>query len=866
MGRYPNVVSSLQYERLLSASGPTKGHVQRPSDGSSPKRIAFLQCVGSRDQYHDYCSSVCCMYAAKEAIMTVEHARAEARSDNGDGEVTCQIFFMDTRAYSKGYEEYYRRAERKYGVEYTRCRISDVKEDPVSNDLVIRYMDSDHGSLITARFDLVVLSVGMEISESVKALGRSLRIKLDQYGFCHTTLFEPVQTSRPGIYVAGPFREPKDIPETIEEASGAAAVAAELLAPARHTLAQARDYPSERDVSAEQERIGVFACHCGSNIGGFLDVPGVADYARSLPGVVHAEDNMYRCSQDTVAHIIEQTKALALNRVVGASCTPLTHGTLFQDAIRQAGLNPYLFEMANIRNQCSWVHSHDWDRATGKAKDLVRMSTARAAALEPLGTSEMAVEKAALVIGGGPAGIAAAHDLSILGHNVTIYEREARAGGMLRYGIPEFRLPREVLDIEVQNATRMGVTLQTGVTVGCNEGDIPLSKLLDRFDAVLLATGCMAAMPLPLRDRNTDQDLVAQLPNAEYGLDFLLDLHRGKPKTVGQRVAVVGAGFTALDCARVARRLGAETVSIHIRTSENYIPVMDEEILEAKREGIPIRGLRTPVALQIDDNGVGTGICFVQNRLGGWRASGRRPGIPIPGSEFTEPFDTLLVAIGQRTVNDYLDVPVELDRWGSVRVGEDGMTSVQGLFATGDFVNGSSTVIEAIGHGRATAGKLDSWLMQWVRQRKVVRIEPVDKPVRERQFDFIERQSVPTATVVDRFKGLTTEVEQGLDTDHSLEEAKRCYLCYLKYEIDVDNCIYCRACIEVAPRDCIKLVEGVEINDDGTYGELQETNVWRDTAAIWIDNDECIRCGACYKVCPTRCISISKNEIITQSV
>ena len=470
------------------------------------------------------------------------------------------------------------------------------------------------------------------------------------------------------------------------------------------------------------------------------------------------------------------------------------------------------------------------------------------------------------IVGGGPAGIAAAHDLSILGHNVTIYEREARAGGMLRYGIPEFRLPREVLDIEVQNATRMGVTLQTGVTVGCNEGDIPLSKLLDRFDAVLLATGCMAAMPLPLRDQLDGRDLVQEMPNAEYGLNFLLDLHRGEKKTVGRRVAVVGAGFTSLDCARVARRLGAERVTIHIRTSENYIPVMDEEILEAKREGIPIRGLRTPVALQVDDNGLGTGICFVQNRLGGWRAGGRREAIPIPDSEFVEPFDTLLVAIGQRSINDYLDLPVELDRWGSVRVGEDGMTSVQGLFATGDFVNGSSTVIEAIGHGRATAGKLDSWLMQRVRQRKVVRIEPVDKPVRERQFDFIKRQSVPTATVVDRFKGLTTEVEQGLDTDHSLEEAKRCYLCYLKYEIDVDNCIYCRACIEVAPRDCIKLVEGVEINDDGTYGELQETNVWRDTAAIWIDNDECIRCGACYKVCPTRCISISKNEIITQSV
>ena len=434
LGRYPNVVTSLQYERLLSASGPTKGHIQRPSDGASPKRIAFLQCVGSRDQSHDYCSSVCCMYAAKEAIMTIEHAQAEARGGNGQGEVNCQVFFMDTRAYSKGYEEYYRRAEKKYGVKYTRCRLSDVKEDPLTGNLKVRYSDPSAGSqqVVEGEFDLVVLSVGMEIGSSVKRLGHNLGIELDSYGFCHTTLFDPLQTSRQGIYVAGPFREPKDIPETVIEASGAAAAAARLLAPARHTLTQVQEYPKQRDVTEEEPRIGVFVCHCGTNIGGFVDVPGVAEYARTLSGVVHAEDNLYTCSQDSVAHIIEQVKALELNRVVVASCTPLTHEPLFQDAIRQAGLNPYLFEMANIRNQCSWIHSSDWDAATEKARSLVRMAVARAAQLEPLETSEVPINKSALVIGGGAAGMTAALTLAGQGFPVHLVERDDRLGGNLR--------------------------------------------------------------------------------------------------------------------------------------------------------------------------------------------------------------------------------------------------------------------------------------------------------------------------------------------------------------------------------------------------------------------------------------------------
>jgi heterodisulfide reductase subunit A-like polyferredoxin len=443
LGRYPNVVTSLQFERLLSASGPTLGHVQRPSDGSGAQKIAFLQCVGSRDQSHDYCSSVCCMYAAKQAIMAVEHAKAE----NHNGPLHCQVFFMDTRAYSKGYEEYYRRAEKKYGVQYTRCRISDLREDPDTHDLILRYFD-EQGRLQRERFDLVTLSIGMEISPQVRELGQRLGVELDEYGFCHTVQFNPLETSRAGIYAVGPFREPKDIPESIVEASGAAAAVASRLSAARFTLTTRREYPPERDVMQEEPRVGVFVCHCGSNIGGFLDVPDVSAYAQTLPNVVHAENNLYTCSQDSIKHIIERVTELKLNRVVVASCTPLTHEPLFQDAIHQAGLNPYLFEMANIRNQCSWVHPGDWEGATAKAKTLVRMAAARAAELEPLQTSKVPINHAALIIGGGAAGMNAALSLAEQGFPVHLVEKAAQLGGNLlnlHFLIGEARRPQDYL-------------------------------------------------------------------------------------------------------------------------------------------------------------------------------------------------------------------------------------------------------------------------------------------------------------------------------------------------------------------------------------------------------------------------------------
>jgi heterodisulfide reductase subunit A-like polyferredoxin len=420
-GRYANVITALQFERLLSASGPTMGHVQRPSDKKEPKKIAFLQCVGSRDQSHDYCSAVCCMFATKEAVIAKDH----------QPDLDVHVFMMDMRAFSKGYLSYFDRARERYGVQYHRSRVSALYEGARSNDIFLRYMD-ENGEMQDERFDLVVLSIGMEISESVRDLGRRLGVELDEYGFCQTVQFNPLETSRKGIYAIGPFREPKDIPESVVEGSAAAGTVAAALSPARFALTVEREYPPERDVSAEAPRVGVFVCSCGSNIGGFVDVPAVTEYAASLPFVAHAEGNLYTCSQDSIKHITEQVLEHKLNRVVVASCTPLTHQPLFQDSIRMAGLNPYLFEMANIRNQCSWVHSNDKEAATAKARDLIRAAAARAALLEAQHTIEVPVQRAALVIGGGAAGMTAAHLLAEQGFPVHLVEKESELGGNLR--------------------------------------------------------------------------------------------------------------------------------------------------------------------------------------------------------------------------------------------------------------------------------------------------------------------------------------------------------------------------------------------------------------------------------------------------
>ncbi len=422
-GVFPNVVTSIEFERLLSATGPHRGHLLRPSDGTIPEKIAFIQCVGSRDTNcgNGYCSSVCCMYAMKEAIIAKEHVHF----------VKPSIFFMDIRAYGKGFDAYYENAKTKYGIRFIRCMVSKVREAFKTRNLLVTYLNEE-GKFVEEEFELVVLSVGMVPSKETVDLAKRIGVELDDHGFCRTSSFEPTSTSRPGVYVCGAFQEPKDIPETVAQASAVAAEASSLLAEARGTLVKEKEYVPEKNVNYQGPRIGAFICHCGINIGGIVDVPAVVEYARTLPYVAYAEANLYTCSQDTQDHIKKVIEENRLNRVVVASCTPRTHEPLFQDTIREAGLNRYLFEMTNIRDQCSWVHMQQPKEATEKAKDLVRMAVAKAFLLEPLQTQMVGVVQKALVIGGGLTGMTAAKKIADAGYEVYLVERGPQLGGQAK--------------------------------------------------------------------------------------------------------------------------------------------------------------------------------------------------------------------------------------------------------------------------------------------------------------------------------------------------------------------------------------------------------------------------------------------------
>uniref|UniRef100_A0A832A5J0 FAD-binding protein n=1 Tax=Desulfacinum infernum TaxID=35837 RepID=A0A832A5J0_9BACT len=421
--RLANVMTAMEFERLLSASGPTMGHVVRPSDHKEPKKIAWLQCVGSRDIHHcdhAYCSAVCCMYAIKEAVIAKEHAGKDLEA---------AIFFMDMRTHGKDFEKYYNRAKDEHGVRFIRSRVHSLEEVPGSGgDVEVHYVTED-GRVVSEVFDMVVLSVGLQTPEEAKKLAERLQVKLNDDFFAEHSSFDPVASSRPGVFVCGAFQGPKDIPQSVMEASAAAAAAGRLLGAVRGTLVKEKEVPAQRNVYGEPPRIGVFVCHCGINISGVVDVRAVAEYAKTLPYVEYVTDNLYTCSQDTQEVMKKVIRDHNLNRIVVAACTPRTHEPLFQETMADAGLNKYLFEMANIRNQDSWVHGMDPAMATEKAKDLVRMAVAKVALLEPLPEPELSVTRRALVVGGGVSGMTAALSLADQGYPVDLVESGPELGG-----------------------------------------------------------------------------------------------------------------------------------------------------------------------------------------------------------------------------------------------------------------------------------------------------------------------------------------------------------------------------------------------------------------------------------------------------
>jgi len=423
-GEFQNVVTSMDYERLLASTGPYQGEILRASDQKHPHKIAWIQCVGSRrvtEGENSYCSAVCCTYTQKQVIITKDH----------DAETECTIFHNDVRSYGKDFERYYERTEQLPGVRFFRSYTSIVREDPVTKNVTVRYSTPDEG-VKEEEFDMVVLSVGLNPPTDAKSIANKFGIELSPRDFCKIDSVNPMATTRPGIFVTGGFQGPLDIPESVFSASGAGSQIGELLDHRRGNLAKERIYPPERDVSGEEPKIGVFVCHCGANIGRIVNVPETVEYCKTLPNVVHAQEQLFSCATNSAKQITDITKEKGLNRVIVAACSPRTLEPLFRDTLREAGINQYYYEMANIREHNSWVHSKEKEEATQKAKDIIRMSVGRSRRLKPLQEFDLPVDNAALVVGGGIAGMNCALSIANQGHEVHLVEKNTELGGIAR--------------------------------------------------------------------------------------------------------------------------------------------------------------------------------------------------------------------------------------------------------------------------------------------------------------------------------------------------------------------------------------------------------------------------------------------------
>ena len=533
--KHPNIVTSLEFERILSASGPYGGHLVRLSDQKEPEKIAWLQCIGSRDEHigaRGYCSAVCCTYAIKEAMLAKEHSK---------GALDTAIFYIDIRTQGKDFERYFNRAKDESGIRFIKSKITGIPPVNGTGRHLIRYVN-EAGRKVEEEFDMVVLSVGLGVTRECVDLAQKLDIKLDHYNFAVTSSFDPVQSSRPGVYVCGAFQAPKDIPSSVIDSSAAAGVAGSKLAGSRWTLTSTKHIPEEIDIRGESTRIGVFVCRCGTNIAGTVDVPSLVESAQKLPGVVYVEENMFSCSQDTQDKITRVIKEQRLNRVVVAACTPKTHEPLFQETLINAGINKYLFEMANIRNLCSWVHKNNPEQATEKAKDSISMAVSKVALLEPLTEPVMQINQAALVIGGGVAGMVAAKNLADQNYKTCLIEKTDTLGGQARHLHETWRgenIQQYLAGLikEVESDKNIEIFLNAGIEhVDGFVGDFKTtiqhngkSKVLEH-GVTIIASGASALKP--------DQYLYGKDRRVVTGLEFQQRLIDGDPSLEQLNTAV----------------------------------------------------------------------------------------------------------------------------------------------------------------------------------------------------------------------------------------------------------------------------------------------------------------------------------------
>lgn len=599
-GVYPNIFTGMQFERLLSASGPTEGQVRRFSDGEIPKTIAWIQCVGSRDVTinQSYCSRVCCMWATKQAMIAKEH----------HPEIKPYIFFMDIRAYGKGFEEYYQRGKHETGIKYIRSRPAEINEK-TNNNLIIFYEDIISNKAAELKADLVVLSSAIKPPSSNKKLAEILGVELDEYGFFkeRNTVSAPLETAVDGIYLCGCSAGPRDIPDSVSQASGAASKALAVISRKKYEIDEevVKETPIRlQDISNEESRIGVFVCHCGRNIGGYLDVNSVTEHAKSLPNVEFAMNNLFTCSDTTQTLIKNAIREHNLNRVVVASCSPRTHESLFRTTCKEMGLNESLFEMANIRDQCSWVHSHDWENATGKAKVLTSMAVAKARLLAPVIRNRVKVISKALVIGGGIAGLTTAANLADMGFIVHLVEKEKQLGGLLRKLttlFPTDQHAEEILKEKIQtisNNPKINVHLSTKIqNVGGYVGNFKISfsgedNQTIEVGTVIIATGGEEFKPIGYYGYSHHKNIMTllelelalkknKLPKKISNI-FLISCVGSKEKEGNDRTYCCRIGCAAL--LKTAKKLSQSYPNAHIHILHQDLRLIEKTAEEYYRE------------------------------------------------------------------------------------------------------------------------------------------------------------------------------------------------------------------------------------------------------------------------------------------
>ena len=788
-GRYPNVITSLQFERYMSASGPTEGHLIRPSDNKEITKVAFLQCVGSRDENkcgNGYCSSVCCMYAIKEAVMAKDHVPGLRTS----------IFMMDMRTHGKDFDRYYERAKEESGVRFVRCRVHGVEPEGGSGDLRLHYINEE-GRQVEEYFDLVVLSVGLQIPEHVKKLSSMAGVRLTSDSFVATSDFSPVSTSKKGIFTCGAFAGPKDIPQSVLEGSAAAAAVADILAPVRGELTQEKSFPEEREIGSEDPRVGVFVCHCGSNIAAVVDVEALADYAQQLPGVVHVERNLFSCSQDTQEQMIQTIKEKGLNRVVVAACTPRTHEPLFRETLKSAGLNEYLVEMANVRNQNSWVHAATPDTATLKAKDLVRMAVARVARQFSLQPISVPIKQKGLVVGGGIAGMTSALNLAEQGFEVHLVEKTQALGGnaiFLGHTWSGEAISARTAKIIEEVAKNEKIILHTGFEVTAAEGFVGnfrstistkdgLTKTIDH------GIGIVATGGQPLRPKEYGY---GRIPNVVTSLEFdrlfkLKEQHAVKAKSIVFIQCVGSREKERMYCSKVCCTHSVQTaIDLKQEDPNRMIYILYRDMRTyGQREALYKKAREL-------------GVIFINYELHG------KPEVDVKHKK-------ALIEVWDHVLHRPLAIEADMVVLATAIVANPDSDKLNKLYKVS--VDGDGFFQEAHAKLRPVDFATDGMF--------VAGLAHYPKPVEESVAQALAA-SARAATLLSRS-------EVSLDA--------------VKAEADLDYCDGCALCLDVCPYHAITLVE--ESGDEGRISKY-----------ITVNKAQCKGCGLCQGTCPKRGVAV----------